>query len=153
MRPTWIALATVAIVCGKVETGRGDPPPKAPSTSPAKAIAGPGEKDRADTPLSHEDAGSGIVIYVETDRHHVAALDQSGRILWHRDLLKEEAEHIKNAKRIEPAISGIGIPAAWELKLAEVKSKPGPFAGIIFSNVSSGIIDMSTGELFGLCSN
>jgi hypothetical protein len=35
-------------------------------------------------PLSYRDADSGIILVVESDRHHVVAVDKDGKILWSR---------------------------------------------------------------------
>jgi hypothetical protein len=140
----WAAevLGFAAMICAAPILRAADPQPK-----------GPGETAKMDAPMAYREAGSGIVIYVESDRRHVAALDSTGKLLWHRDVVNEDAEKIKNHKRIEPVISRVGIPLAWELKLMASNGKPGPFAGISFYNGSTGVIDLRSGELAGMRSD
>jgi hypothetical protein len=145
MRLTGIATAIAATLSTAAVLHGGD--------APRKATERREEKTQIDTPLAFKDAGSEIILYIETDRRHVAAFDPTGRILWHRDVVKEDAEKIKNTKRIEPVISRVSIPQAWELKVMAANSKPGPFAGISFYNGSSGVIDLRTGELAGMRSD
>ena len=157
MRVTWIA-GTAFTLLGQVVSGCScTPMPKAPpAPSPQAAPEVPpiaGNTSKTDAPLSYKDAGSGITIIVESDRRHVSAINPAGKILWHRNVVKEDGEKIKKSRQMDPLITSVETPAAWELKLMERRGKPGPFAGVIFCNGSSGVIDMRTGELAGMRSD
>jgi hypothetical protein len=138
MQRTRIALA-IAMCWASMLYG-GDPPTNARPRGDAKT--------RIDTPLAYKDAGTGILIYVESDRRHVAAIDSTGKILWHRDIVTEEAEKTKNPRvvKTEPLISGLYVPLAWHSRAMAANSKLGPLVAIGFYNGSGGVIDQRTGE-------
>jgi hypothetical protein len=174
MRLTWIAVTAAAMLGEAVSGCTCTPRPKTTPASAArvspkappsaentpqkeepllpkeqaarKAAAMAARLLKLDAPLTYKDPGSGILIYVETDRRHFAGIDPSGKVIWCRDLLKEEPARINNSYEIEPLIYSIHAPMDWTLKQMASKSKPGPFAGIGFLNKSFGVIDVRTGE-------
>ena len=102
-------------------------------------------------PMSFLETTSGVILYVESDRHHVAALGKDGKVLWHRDLVAEEHEAVKNFRTtIKPIISYVGAALDWQVKLMRSRGKTGTFAAMGFNNKSFGLIDLQTGQYTGM---
>jgi hypothetical protein len=121
------ALALCLPACGKNPEGAKDD--KAPS----------GEK-----PLSFKDEASGVLLYVETDRKHVAAIDKDGKILWHKEIT--QVVTLKSRGDKEAAVIFVGKPTDWSLKVMKERGKAGTYIGVGFNTKEFGVIDQQTGE-------
>lgn len=98
-------------------------------------------------PLSYRDAESGIILVVESDRHHVVAVDKDGKILWCRQPATDGnlPPYSQSHPKPNPAIVWIG--ALTEMQSAGLqKTGSGKFVGISFNSRQAGALDLKTGD-------
>jgi hypothetical protein len=96
---------------------------------------------------SYRDPASGTIFYVESDRHHVVALDKDGKVLWGRQPATDGNLPPYSAKhpRSNPAIVWIG--ALRENESARLKNTgSGKFIGIRFNSRQGGVLDMKNSD-------
>jgi hypothetical protein len=99
----------------------------------------------ASKPLTYKDAGTGILVYVESDRRHAAALDKDGKVLWHKDVV--EAAKVRPLRPDRPAaLVHVGKPLDWRLKVMKERKKEGDYVTVSFSDKSFGLPDLRSGE-------
>ncbi|HEY1381358.1 MAG TPA: hypothetical protein VGF55_31445 [Gemmataceae bacterium] len=152
MRLTWFTLA--AAMLGEVVSGCScKPVPKAPTTgvvNPRPPQAAPQGRDNTqmDAPISYKDAESGIIVYVETDRRHVAAIDPAGRVLWQRDLIVDGpvtfGPHAPSGKK--PSVISLRKPTERDVTSMKRSGKSGDCVGVSFNNREWGLIDIRSGD-------
>src|SRR5437867_280564 len=69
----------------------------------------------AERALSFRDRRTGVVVYAEADRRHVAAVADSGAVLWRRDVPAEAGVRPRRAD-VRPAVTHLGAPLEWQLR-------------------------------------
>ena len=94
-------------------------------------------------PQSYKDADSGIILYVESDGRHVAAIGQNGNILWHRDPFADAGLEFYRTKR--PQIVWVGQASKRTLEGMRGKGS-GRFISITYNNSQFGVLDAKTGD-------
>jgi hypothetical protein len=73
-------------------------------------------------------AKTGILFYVESDGRHMSAIDENGKILWHKTPYEDKALF---GKKIEgPVIYGLGEAREQELKQMERWGKKGEYISV-----------------------
>jgi len=90
-------------------------------------------------PQSYKDLKSNILFYVESDGRHVVAIDESGKILWHRNPFVEA--------KLEPY--RIDHPVIVYIGPANISVLPGiekEYIGISFDSSQFGVINIKTGD-------
>jgi hypothetical protein len=103
---------------------------------------GPGQPGR---PLSFRDPRSGILLYVESDGRHLAALNPDGVLLWVRSPFEDSKLcPYRNARPIIVAIDPATTEAEQAMAL-ELKRKVRGVE-IRFDSSQSGIVDVGTGD-------
>jgi len=90
-----------------------------------------------------KDKVSETIFYVESDGRHVSAVDQKGKILWHRDPFTDAK--LEPYRRARPVICWIGPPSEWS-----IEGRKGKFIGIAFDSSQFGIINVANGEFICL---
>jgi hypothetical protein len=96
---------------------------------------------------TYRDPDSGTIFYVESDLHHVVALDKDGKVLWCRQpaLDGNLPPYSKSHPRSNPSISWIG--ALRESDRERLKnSGSGKFIGISFNSRQAGMLDVKNGD-------
>jgi hypothetical protein len=103
---------------------------------------------RPPAPLSYRDPDSGIIILVESDRHHVAALDRDGKILWCRQPATDGNLPSYSASRPthNPPIVWIGSLTAAASTGIQKTGGTNTFAGIRFNSRQGGALDLKNGD-------
>ena|SRR2546423_7515165 len=87
-------------------------------------------------PQVYKDPTSGMLLYVETDGRHVAAISCAGKLLWNRDPFTDA--HLPFYRTEKPQIVSIGPdPTGGE---------PGKFVALTFNSSQFGIMRTSDGE-------
>jgi len=86
-----------------------------------------GTNTQTDAPISYKDAGSGIIVYVETDRRHVAAIDPDGMILWHR-IVESDFVFVRPDRR--SLIHSLSKPREKDIAYMRSLGKPGDYVGV-----------------------
>lgn len=96
------------------------------------------QSDNAMTPLICRHAESGILFLVESDRHHVVAVDKDGKILWTRQPATDGKlpPYSETRPCPNPAITWIG---------ASTVPRPNS-VGISFNSRQAGALDLKTGD-------
>lgn len=114
--------------------------------APPSQPAGEGKPEDAEAPkvVTYKDPATGILLYVENDGRHVAAIDPEGKILWHRDVT---ADVDKARARGGPvAVHALGAPGENTLKVMKESGKKGDYAAVLFLNAKDGgVLDLRTG--------
>ncbi len=97
------------------------------------------QSDNEMTPLSYRDAESGILFLVESNRHHVVAVDKDGKILWARQPATDGKlpPYSETYPCPNPAITWIG---------ASTVPRPNS-VGISFNSRQAGALDLKAGDL------
>lgn len=99
-------------------------------------------------PYSYKDPNTGIVFYVESDGHHVAALDQNGKILWCRQPALDGNLPPYSETRPQPNPLIIWIGALTKSQSDRLKTKgSGKFVGVAFRSRQAGVLDVTNGDL------
>jgi hypothetical protein len=150
MRLAWMAVVIVAVLCGRVDNGCGcKPPPQAPPKAQQAAAPPASGQSEANAPLTYRDAGSGITIFVETDRRHVAAIDPAGKILWHH-VVESDFKFVRPDRK--SLISSLGKPREKDVAYMKSLGKPGDYIGVqmIASGGEWGLLNVQSGEYFPL---
>lgn len=96
---------------------------------------------------SYRDADAAIIYYVESDGHHIAALDKAGKVLWCRQpaLEGDLPPYSATEPRLNPVIVWIG--ALRESEKERMKNTgSGQFIGIAFSSRQAGMVDIENGN-------
>lgn len=92
--------------------------------------------------LAYKDAKSHVLIYVESDGRHVAAISESGTILWNKDpFVDAKLEPYRSAK---PKIVGIGPPLKWMKKHMRPNRR---YVAVSYDSTQFGIVDEYNGDL------
>jgi hypothetical protein len=92
-------------------------------------------------PQVYKDPRSGVLLYVETDGRHVAAISRDGKLLWNRDPFTDA--HLSFYRTEKPQVVYIG-PVK---KSAQIDGgKPDEFVGIRFNSSQFGLLRISSGE-------
>jgi hypothetical protein len=93
--------------------------------------------ERTTIVLSYRDPGTGIVVNLESDHHHVTALDKDGKALWRRTPAMDGKLPPYSAARPQPdpGIDWIG-PSNHQTKSV----------GIRFNSRQAGSLDLKTGD-------
>jgi outer membrane protein assembly factor BamB len=85
-------------------------------------------------PKAYRDPSSGIVLYLESDGRHMAAISREGKLLWHRDLFKDA--HLPYYRFNNPQVVYLG-------------SDNGSIAGTVgisLANSQFGLLTIKTGD-------
>ncbi len=92
----------------------------------------------AATALSFRDPASGIIFYVESDGHHVVALDKDGKVLWRRTPATDGnlPPYSADYPALNPTITYLGPDNRGN----------GKKVGIGFRNRQAGTLDITTGD-------
>lgn len=96
---------------------------------------------------SYRDPASGTIFYVESDLHHVVALDKDGKILWCRQpaLDGNLPPYSEKHPRANPAVVWIGALAESQNERLK-NTGGGKFIGISFNSRQAGVLDTKTGD-------
>ena len=96
---------------------------------------------------SYRDPASGTIFYVESDLHHVVALDKDGKILWCRQpaLDGNLPPYSEKHPRTNPAVVWIGALAESQNERLK-NTGGGKFIGISFNSRQAGVLDTKTGD-------
>ncbi len=96
---------------------------------------------------TYRDPDSGTIFYVESDGHHVVALDKDGKVLWCRQpaLDGNLPPYSEIAPRPNPSITWIGALRESERERLK-KSGSGKFIGISFNSRQAGVLDLKNGD-------
>jgi hypothetical protein len=96
---------------------------------------------------SCRDPDSGVIIYVESDLHHVVALDRDGKMLWCRTPATDGnlPAYSDMSPRPNPAITYIGVLRESERRSLKTTGS-GQFVGIRFASRQGGYLDVKNGE-------
>jgi len=89
--------------------------------------------------LIYKDAATGVILYVETDGRHVAAISPGGKLLWRKDPFIDAGMQPYRVAR--PTISYIG-PSRW----TPPGGSPAPSAAISYSSSQGGVINIADGH-------
>jgi len=92
-------------------------------------------------PQVYKDPIGGVLIYIESDGRHVAAISQDGKLLWNRDPYKDA--HLEYYRTYKPQIVYIGPALKIDIPRGEKRES---FVGISFNNSQSGVMRISDGE-------
>jgi hypothetical protein len=87
----------------------------------------------------YKDPKSGVLIYVETDGRHLAAISPGGKLLWSRDPFKD----LPYYRMKDPQVAGLGPISRWEISHGR---KSGEFVAISLTNSQFGLLRISDGE-------
>jgi hypothetical protein len=87
----------------------------------------------------YKDPTSGVVLYIETDGRHVAAISSEGKLLWTR----APFEGLPYYRVKDPQVSGIGPLSKWDTSHG---SKAGEFVAVFLANSQFGLLRLSDGE-------
>lgn len=89
-------------------------------------------------PLSYRDAESGITFLVESDRHHVVAVDKDGKTLWNRQPATDGMlpPYSEKSPKLNPTIAWIGASTVPRQNSV----------GITFNSRQAGALDLKTGD-------
>lgn len=98
-------------------------------------------------PYTYKDADTGIIFYVESDGHHVAALDKNGTILWFKQPALDGNLPPYSATRPQPNPLIVWFGALTENQSERLKKTgSGKFIGISFSSRQFGVLDVKNGD-------
>jgi hypothetical protein len=92
-------------------------------------------------PQVYKDPNSGTLFYVETDGRHVAAISDTGKLLWTKDPFKDA--HLPFYRTEKPQIVYIGPAPKGVHPPGEESNK---FVSIAFNSSQSGLLRMSNGD-------
>jgi hypothetical protein len=101
-------------------------------------------------PFTYKDPKTGILLYVESDNRHVTAIDPDGKILWERDIIKEE--NISQNYRKDPiTVYYLGPLSQSDKRILKEHPKNGDYVGIGFKHSGEGgVLNQRTGEYWCL---
>jgi hypothetical protein len=130
----------------------GDPAP-APVVDCATFMAAvPPGPELPSKPVSFRDNQTGILLYVETDGRHLAALGADGKLLWVRNPFEDSKSC--PYRTIRPKLIGIApLPPALERQAMYYMKRNGPFVEIAFNSSQFGAVDLTTGDYLELGQN
>jgi len=101
-------------------------------------------RPQTEEPLAFRAEGSNILVYVESDRRHLAAVDINGKLLWHKDVTQEV--RIKSLRDRPARVNHVGKPLDWMLKLIPGGGSAADYFGIALSTKEFGLINSRTGK-------
>jgi hypothetical protein len=133
-RATLLALFLVAAVAPLMQNA-GSAAQESTPVDPAKQLRGP---------LVYRSPESGVLVYVESDRRHVSAIDPKGKILWCRDPFVDAGLTPYRVKA--PIIARLGAPHEWMIQTMERRGKMGEWIGISFTSSQFGVLDAASGD-------
>jgi hypothetical protein len=97
--------------------------------------------------LIYKDAATGVIIYVETDGRHVAAISPDGKLLWRKDPFIDAG--MRSYRLARPTIARVGPAPNW--------TPPGgaltPGAAISYDSSQFGVINIADGRFTFLGQN
>lgn len=102
-------------------------------------------------PLVYRSETSGITLYVERDAHHVTAIDEHGKILWHKHLTKGWKWDFYPDTYVA-SISYVGKPTDDQVRGADATfgQPEGTEYAYLTIGRGFGLLTLRTGEFFGL---
>ena len=103
-----------------------------------------GAKPLSNKPLTFKDGETGIILYVESDGRHVAAIDRNGVILWHRNPFEEKGT--KPYRKSRPVIARVAPATDGMVESMRAKGYKGPFVEVNFNSTQTFVLDQMTGE-------
>jgi len=93
-------------------------------------------------PQAYKDVGTEITVYVESDGHHVSAIDKNGKLLWTKDLQSYGVYPVIRIKEDkEPKIIRLG-----EYHSDDRNSGTSHKIAVTFSTSVGGILSLETGD-------
>src|ERR1017187_2116399 len=98
-------------------------------------------------PHIYKDEDTGIIFYIESDGHHISALDKEGQILWCSRPAKDRnlPPYSEMQPHLNPSIVWIGgLREKERERLKKIGS--GKSIGVSFSSRQAGFIDVKTGD-------
>jgi hypothetical protein len=110
-------------------------PPPAPLPPPLRAGLPPQIEG-----LIYQDPQTQVILYVETDGRHIAAISPQGKLLWRKDPFVEGG--LEPYRHARPVISWVGQAAEW----VRASGKSGHVIGISFDSSQFGVMDVETGK-------
>jgi hypothetical protein len=119
-------------------------------TADGRCIVSPLGPGRPGRPLAYLDKRENILLYVESDGRHVAAINSRGDVLWVRDPFTDSKLCPYRSER--PIVVQIG-PVRGEAELAERLKTKGPLLLITFDSSQFGAVDLGNGNFFDLGQN
>lgn len=115
------------------------------SPAPAQMPLGRG---RPGKPLAYRDKRTNILLYVESDGRHLAAVSPKGELLWVRDPFVDR--NLCPYRTARPVIVYVG-PTSWsgdETSIAKIFKVPNHLVEIRFDSSQFGVVDITNGEFF-----
>lgn len=115
------------------------------SPTPVQMPLGPGRRGK---PLAYRDKLTNILLYVESDGHHLAAFSPKGELLWVRDPFVDR--NLCPYRTTRPIIVYVG-PTSWsgeETSIARMFKVPNHLVEIRFDSSQFGVVDITNGEFF-----
>ena len=103
---------------------------------------------RPGKPLAYRDKLTGILLYVESDGRHLAAVSPKGKILWVRDPFVDR--NLCPYRTARPIIVYVG-PTGWsgdETSIAKIFKVAGHLVEIRFDSSQFGVVDINSGKFF-----
>ncbi len=101
-------------------------------------------------PISFKDDRSSIMLYVESDGRHVAAIDSSGKLLWVRNPFEESKEcPYRTPRPIIRKLERVEVPK----EIADIYKNQNfnihhNFIQVTFDSSQFGLLDLETGDYF-----
>jgi hypothetical protein len=106
-------------------------------------------------PMAFKDAKTGILVYFESDGLTAAAIDNDGKVLWHKNPAEKTAVtgFKKDGKEVRPVIYQAGSPGDSQVKDMKRRGFKGEFIVVSFSTGEFATLDIKTGEITVLGKN
>lgn len=148
-----LPVAQPLTLVGLIATAQAGDPAPAPVVDCATLMAAvPLRPELPSTPVSFRDNQTGILLYVETDGRHLAALGADGKLLWVRNPFEDSKSC--PYRTIRPKLVGIApLPPALERQAMYYMKRNGPFVEIAFNSSQFGAVDLTTGDYLELGQN
>ena len=89
--------------------------------------------------LIYKDPATGVILYIETDGRHVAAISPEGRLLWRKDPFIDAG--LTPYRVARPTITAVGPATGWAAR----RHSADAFAALRYSSSQFGVIDLATG--------
>jgi hypothetical protein len=129
----------------KITEVKREPPPPTAADVPLPKIK----------PMAFKDAKTGIFVYFESDGLTAAAIDNDGKVLWHKNPAENSAVSgfKKEGKEVRPVIIRAASPGDSLIKDMKRHGNMGEFIWVSFSTGESATIDVKTGAITVLGKN
>jgi len=152
-QPISISIILIVLVCATMlrasdaktsEVKRESPLPTAPDVPLPKI-----------KPMAFKHAKTGILLYFESDGLTAAAIDNDGKVLWHKNPAENTAirSRTKDGKEVRPVIYQAGSPGDSQVKDMKRRGFKGEFIIVSFSTGEGATLDIKTGEITVLGKN